>query len=129
MVSKVLLSSRASTARASAEHVAHVRQAFQQTMGRLVENQRARLFLYRLEAAASSAALAGRKPSKMNRSDGNPAADSAAISAQEPGTGTTDTQRLAWRQVEAGIEISGVPASEISDVLPTLQPEMKRPPK
>lgn len=60
----------------------------------------------------------------MNRSDGNPAADSAAISAQEPGTGTTRIpSACAWRtRWKPGSEISGVPASEISATSSPLQP-------
>jgi hypothetical protein len=88
-VSKVLVSSRASNAGRSPPNTSfHVLQTFEDTVRRLVENQRARLFLDASRRARAHR-LGRQKPSKMKRSDGSPAADSAAINAQAPGTGTT----------------------------------------
>lgn len=94
-------------------------------MGRLVENQRARLFLYRLEAAASSRSLGGqetfedepvrRQSRRRQRRDQR----AGARHRDHP-----DTQRLCLaHQVEAGIgNQRGTGVRDQRDVLPTLQP-------
>ena len=57
--------------------------------------------------------LIGRKPSKVNRSAGIPAADSAVATAEAPGIGTTGTPaaRASRTSRKPGSEIPGVPAS------------------
>ena len=86
-----------------------------------IEDQRARLFFKRLKTCATPTALAGRKPSKIKRSDGSPRRITPQ-SAHAPGTGTTliPGTRLAHQVVTgignqrgAGIEISATssPAS------------------
>ena len=60
--------------------------------------------------------LTGGKPSNTNRSAGTPAADSAATTALEPGTGTTGTPaaRASRTSRKPGSEMPGVPASVTS---------------
>ena len=64
--------------------------------------------------AARWPSLAGRKPSKKNRSVGSPAMLSAASAAAAPGTVTTTypASRAARTSLKPGSDSSGVPASD-----------------